>query len=489
MVRKKSKESLKVNQALARGSSRAEYSGTRRSSNIGYYLNPGYHLADQKRNTWGVAGYPDKVYFDMHWTMAGRFGIAKAGIHHIVDKCWEKPPKISDGDYDEDRPKTQFEKDLDILIEKHKLFIRLKGLDWRQRIGRYGAIIPIVRQPEDSALTPEAPMPSLMGVNSIIKLLPVTEAQADVTDIGTNSDLNSENYGDPLYYNFRQDVTGDRNPIDNTQHRLHPSRLFVFAEGSDDGSIYGIPANEAGFNHLLDMEKVIAAGAEGLFKNAKQRLVYEVNDAQVAGTLTTDSEKRERWEESNDNFNSGFDTSQILYGMEAKTLQSTITDPSPAFQNALNAYAASINEPATILIGQQTGRLASDEDQKEWGMTAQTRCENVLSEMIKGFIDYLIKYNMITAPNDEVKVEWESFVDPTQSEKLANTKVMEDIDKIRYDSGRKDPLFTDEEKRKTAGFEMEPEDGDIEEFEKQEPPVKVAMSGNQPSPALKNEGK
>lgn len=487
------KKKLRGNQALAsaRGSSRSEFSSSRRSSNIGFRLTGGYHLADQKRNVWGVAGYPDKVQFDMHWNMAARFGIAHAGIHRIVNKCWEKPPKVTDGEHDDNAAPTPFELDLDILIKKHKLFTRLKGLDWRQRIGRYGAIIPIVRQSAEELRDTREPMPGLMGIQSVIKLFPVTEAQADVTDIGTNSDLNSEFYGDPLYFNFRQEVVSDRNPVDNRQYQLHPSRLFVYAEGADDGSIYGIPTNEAGYNSLLDLEKICTSGAEGLFKNAKQRTVYSIDDSQVAGTLLTDDTKRQQWNDSNDSFHSGFDSSQILYGMNAQVLQSTLADPTHPFTNALNIYAASINIPATILIGQQTGRLASDEDQKEWGMSAQTRCENVLTPMIKEFLEYLVRIGAMSPPKNEVMVEWDEFVTPSQSDKLGNAKIMEEINKSRYEAGRSGEAFTGEEVRKVAGFEAKAEDGEPDDFEKEEPPAMVKMPG-QPSQSkmpVKDEGK
>ena len=43
-----------------------------RSSNFGYRLTGGYSAADEKRNVWDVAGYPQTVDFDMHWNLQAR---------------------------------------------------------------------------------------------------------------------------------------------------------------------------------------------------------------------------------------------------------------------------------------------------------------------------------------------------------------------------------------------------------------------------------
>lgn len=452
--------------------SRSQYSGGQRSNDFGFRLSGGYHFADQKRDVWGVAGYPDKVNFDMHWNMAARFGIASAGIHRIVDKCWHTPPTISDGEFVEGKAPTEFEQDLKILIDKYNLFSRLKGVDWRQRVGRYAGILPIVR--ELTKTDPSTPMPKLLGLSALIKLVPVHESEIDVTDIGLNDDLNSEEFGNPIHYNFRQQVNGDRNPVTNSQFIIHPTRVFVTAEGADDSSIFGIPANEAGYNDLLDMEKVRAAAAEGLFKNAKQRVVYNVDDAQVAGVLTTDQEKRDQWNEANDDFHSGFDASQMLYGMKAETLQSTIADPTAPFTIALNSYCAHLNIPATILIGQQTGRLASDEDQSEWANAAQSRCENYLTHSVRSFLDYMIERGLMRPPTDEIVITWPDFSEPNTSDKMALSKSMAEVNKLQYDSGRGEQVFSSEEIRAAGGHDEESDtidDGPDLEDEPKEIPV------------------
>lgn len=461
MTKKSRRQQRKVaaNSSASTRTDRSVYGGGTQSTNYGYWLNPGYHAGDQKRNVWEAVGYPQNVNFDMLWRMSTR-GIGKAGIHRLVNKCWEKDPTITDGKNDGKRPLTPFEQDLEVLVKEHHLFARLKGADWRNRVGRYAGIIPIVREDGKS----DTEMSKLGSVKSILKLVPVFESQIDVTDIGTNSNLNDVNFGMPKYYNYRENVSGDRNPVNNNQFELHPSRVFVFAEGADDGSIYGVPVNEAGFNALLDMEKSSGAGAEGLYKNAKQRTVLEINDKQVANVISTDPAKKQAFDDNVQSFERDMDGFLTLYGMTAKTLQSTIADPTNPWTVALNTYCATIEIPATILIGQQTGRLASDEDQKDWGLTAQSRCENVLTpSLVVPFLKYMIDIGALRPPSNDINVEWPNFVEASPAEKLANGKLMGEVNKLARDAGVSEAVFTHEEIREASGYDPEPE-GDLETF-------------------------
>jgi hypothetical protein len=457
MATKKQKAHKKL-----QANSQQNYNNRGRGDALGAKLGGGYHFADTKRDVWTVAGYPDKVLFSNLWNMQARFGIAKAGIHRIVDKCWQSPPKITDGPNDGKRALTAFEKDLDVLINKHALFARLKGADWRNRIGRYSGIMPIVTE-IDTSTRPESPASKSRGIESLFKLVPLLESQLDVTDVNSNSNINSPDYGMPEYYNLRQDVEGDRNPVVNVEIQLDPSRVFIFAEGADDGSIFGIPANEAGYNSLLDLEKICVAGSEGHYKNAKQRTVVNVSDNQVANVLSTNKEKKAVWEQAAADFASGFDTMLTTYGMEVHQLQSTLSDPTHPFTNSLNVYAASISIPATILIGQQTGRLASDEDQSDWAKTAESRRQNTLTPSIIAFLEYLVGRGIMNKPSDKIMVEWDGLSEPSSSERLTNGKSMAEMNKLAFETGRAEPYFSDQEVRKESGYE-EMADEDLEGF-------------------------
>jgi len=232
----------------------------------------------------------------------------------------------------------------------------------------------------------------------------------------------------------------------------------VLAEGADDGSIYGIPANEAGFNALLTMEKITGYSGEGIAKNAKQRTVYNVKDGQVANALSNDPDKKKKFDDNVDAFDSGNSASLRIYGMDAQTLQATLADPKNPWTIALNEYCASIPAPTSEILGNQTGERSSTENQRGWAQTAISRRENFLTPCLRGFLEHLIKVGVLSKPSTgKICIEWSDLMEPSTGEKLASMKTMAEIEKLRYDAGKGGPIFTDKEYRETGDFETDPE--------------------------------
>lgn len=424
----------------------------------GHSMNTAYDVALQ-------AGHPTHLDFSMLWRMATKSPIGKAGIHRLVNKCWQTHPTITDGDDDGERDKTKFEKDLDVLITKHKLFIRLKGADWRQRVGRYSAILPIIKELGNDN-KPDQEITRVNGIEALVKLVPKFESEVDVTDISTVSDINSPEYGNPTHFNLRENVRGDRNPITNQDIQLDPSRVITYAEGADDGSIFGIPALEAGFNDLINLESIGASAAITMKKNAQQRVITSIKDNQVATVISDpNSTQFKAFSKNMDDFDKGVKNSLVLYGMDVHALNTTLADPTNPFTIALTSFAASVETPVSELVGLQMNEQASSSNRASFNETAKSRRENFINpEIIMATLDYLIDVGVLSKPTNEIIIKWDDLNEDTPSEKLDTANKMEDINKKRFEAGRKEPLFSDEEVRIAAGHDPEP-DSDIDEFE------------------------
>ena len=390
-----------------------------------------------------------------------RHGIAKSVVALKVQKTWQDFPEITDGEKDDkksDKPKTAFEKDLQVLIKKHKLFPRLKALDLRQRVGRYGGLIIIAKEPMNQQPKPEEQIRA-GGINSLIKLVPTFESQLIVNPSHIVADIANPHYGNPTQYEYKAWVAGTRSPLEQRTTNLHWSRVFAWGEGADDGTIFGIPCLEGCFNALLDLEKIRAASAEGHYKNAKQRTVLNINDNQVAQALTGDA--KEAFDDNIDDFSRGFDSMLNTYGMDVQTLNPTLADPTQPFTIALNEIASSEGYPSTILIGQQTGRLASDEDQSHFGQLINSRRQNEVTDMITEFLEHLISIGAMSPPDKEIVIEWPDVTEPTVKDKLELGKMMTEINERDLKAGGSGDIFSAEEIRDAAGYEMElSSDGD-----------------------------
>lgn len=398
------------------------------------FVSGGYDFADTLHDIYLDFGYPADLDFFNYWNMYRRFGIAKNVVEIYPDLGWMESPMIESND--------RVLRDIDLLDEKLGLWNRLKGLDTRQRVGRYAGMFMRVRD----NLKPSEPIGSLSGLNSLVDMIPLYESQLDIVD--TEDNPMSDDYGKPTMYQFRGGDVGNRNKGNVSSFNIHPSRIVIAAEGSDNGGIYGISSLEAVYNSLMDLRKLIGAGGEGFYKNAAQSIIYKLDaDAGITLDPVATTEFNER---SDDFLRNRPRRSNVVAGMDAKVLESNLANPKDFFMNALNDVAAGSKTPATILIGQQTGRLASDQDGRALLSRVQSRRVNFQSEMISNVIDWLMINNIL--PMDGYSIEWPDALASSDQEKLTNSDVMASINQKMFLSGGGAP-FDAEEIREAAGFE------------------------------------
>ena len=384
-------------------------------------------------------GYPDDLDFDNYWNMYRRFGIARNVVELIPDTGWMTSPEVI-GD-------NQFNRDFETLVKDNSFWVRMKGLDTRQRVGRYAGVFMRVKDGKQ----PDQPIEgALNGLSALVEIMPLYESQLEV--ITTETDPASEDFGQPTMYQFTGGVTGTRNEEALSTFNIHPSRIVIAAEDADNGFIYGISSLESVFNSLMDLRKIIGAGGEGFYKNAAQSIVFDLKDSASA---TQNKALLEDFNENVDEFLRNRPRRSLWTpGMEANTLQSTLTNPKEFFMSALNDVAAGSKIPATILIGQQTGRLASNEDSRHFLSSVQSRRFNFMTDMLRDVIDWLIEFGIL--PSSQYEIEWSDLLARSDEERLGNADKMADINQKQFLSGGS-PAFSSEEIRETVGFDPEVE--------------------------------
>ena len=381
-------------------------------------------------------GYPEDVDFEHFYNMYRRFGIAKNIIELPVDTCWSTNPSI-------ESESPSFNDEMNELRLRVKLWQRLKGLDCRQRIGRYAGLYVQVRDGK----RPSEPMDKVGGgIGAIVKVTPLYESQLEITQIDENP--NSETYGRPILLQYNGSAAGDLSERATSTQTIHASRIIFAAEGADDGSIYGIPSLESVFNSLMDLRKIIGAGGEGFYRNAAQSIVFNLDkDAQA------DVSVLEQFNEQFDNFTRDrMRRGMWTPNMTANTLESNLSNPKDFFTSALNDVAAGSKIPATILIGQQTGRLASQEDSANFLSLMQSRRVNFCSSMAESFIDWCMSYNVL--PFVEYAVEWDDLLARSDDDRLAIAAKMSEVNERQFRSGG-GIAFDADEIREAAGYEHE----------------------------------
>lgn len=417
-------------------------------------------LDNKRPRAWDQYGYPETVSFAALLQAYERGGPAHGAIHKLLEKCWQELPRIKQPEADDE---TEWEKRTAKVLRDAKAWRVLRDLDRRNMVGRYAAVIYRVAD----SLPLSAPM---VRARKLVELVPLYEDQIRVTE--WDGDEASPTYGRPRMFQYQS-----RRPSAKTDTQgqpvqwvdLHPSRVQILAEGSVGDFLDGVPLLQAGFNALIDLEKVSGGSAEGFLKNSARTVTVEFDAnaspqalaATPGQTAPTGSAIAEALNDKVKALNRNIDSALLLQGGKAGTLQTSQISPGPSFEVAANIFAAAVRIPYTILFGQQTGRLASDEDQADFNARAKSRQANELTPMIEEFVTRMQAAGVIE--DGEFEVEWPDLSAPSDSEKLDNAAKMAQIAKTAAEAGITQPVFDANEIRGAADYEERADDGMPEE--------------------------
>ncbi|MBV2187650.1 DUF1073 domain-containing protein [Providencia rettgeri] len=415
---------------------------------------------------WNEFGWPETLTFDDFYRAYDRNALGGAAVDRYISGCWIDYPEIFEGDEEADQDgSTDWDKSLNKLLKKH--WEQVVEADKRNLVGRYSGLIIQIRdnrpwnEPVDTTIVKK------LKDKAIVRLIPAWEAQLDVKT--WDEDQTSENYSMPTMYSFTEKEVGDDS--DGSPSRIidiHPDRVITLIEGAADGKMSsGVSLLRKGYNKLLDIEKVSGGSAEGFLKNASRQLNYSFGEntdfTALADALGTNLEGLpDALDEQVRRLNQSIDSASFMQEGTATVLSVAAADPEPTWRALLAEFAASINMPVKVLIGQITGERASTEDMKDWARTCKSRREGFLSKVITDLIHQLGKLGVIEQ-KDEITVSWSDLLAPSQSEKLDNMSKAADVAmKTQNSFGRS--VLMENEIRALGEYPTLPE------FENSEPP-------------------
>lgn len=378
-------------------------------------------------------GYPSELDFDRYYRAYERNPVAYAAVHKLLDSCWVDKPTIIDGDENkESTTTTPWETAATKLLARH--WPKIKDADRRNLVGKYSALLIQFRdgrewkEPVDSAVVKR------LGDRAVVKLIPAWESQIKPGNFDT--DTMSETYGEPVNYQFNEQPVGDDGTYGPVRSvTVHPDRVIILCEGSEDENMLsGVPFLRAGYNKLLDLEKISGGSAEGFLKNASRQLGIAF-DAQTDMVTIAAQAKEAGYanigEAMNDKIarmNRGTDAALVMQAGTPSVLSVAAADPSPSWTVAANEFSSSIQCPFTILFGQQTGRLASDEDKTDWAKRCNGRRWGFMTSVIKSILERFWTLGVIDAPQSgEVTLAWSDLLAPSEKEKISNMQALADV--------------------------------------------------------------
>ncbi|MGR4047923.1 DUF1073 domain-containing protein [Kosakonia cowanii] len=384
----------------------------------------------KRTKLWDEFGYPNSLEFDRYYRAYERNAVAYAAVHKLLESCWIDNPTIIDGEEAKEATKTtDWEKAVTKMLKKH--WPKIKDADRRNLVGRYSALLIQFRDGREWSEPVDRVVVARKKDKAIVKLIPAWESQVKPGNFDT--DTLSETYGQPVSYNFNEQPVGDDGTYGPVRGvTVHPERIIILCEGSEDENMLsGVPFLRAGYNKLLDLEKVSGGSAEGFLKNASRQIGIAFDKETDMKAIQAQAEKAgfkdvgEALNEKMSRFNKGTDAAVALQAGQLSVLSVAAADPKPTWEVTANEFAASIQCPFTILFGQQTGRLASDEDKTDWAKRCNGRRWGFMSSVIETLLERFWKLGVIDEPaSGEVTLAWSDLLAPSEKEKIANMQAM-----------------------------------------------------------------
>ncbi|EOD6750035.1 hypothetical protein ACJ2X9_004120 [Cronobacter sakazakii] len=234
------------------------------------------------------------------------------------------------------------------------------------------------------------------------------------------------------------------------QRDIHPDRILIIGDMSDDE----IGFLEPGYNAAVSLEKVEGGSGESFLKNAARQLNVnfdkEINFSNLASLYGVSvTELQEKFNEAAVEVNSGNDVLLTTQGASVTPLVTSVADPSPTYDVNLKTFAASVDIPSRILVGNQSGERASTEDQIYFNARCQSR-RGDLSFDIEDMVDKLIDLQILK-PVAKFSIVWDDLNEQSSSDKLDSASKMSDINQKTLATGEQ--VFTANEIRVAAGYE------------------------------------
>ena len=387
----------------------------------------------KRTKLWDEFGYPEQVEFDGYYRAYERNAVAHAAVHNLLDSCWIDSPTIIDGEEGKESTETTpWEKQVTKLLKRH--WPKIKDADRRNLVGRYSALLIQFKDGGDWKQPVNVATVKALGEKAVIRLIPAWESQVVPGTYVT--DMQSERYGQPEFYYFNEQPVGDDKAYGPTRSvQVHPDRIIIICEGSEDENMLsGVPFLRAGYNKLLDLEKISGGSAEGFLKNASRQLGIAFDkdtDMDSLKKSAVEAGFKDLGDALNDKItrmNRGTDAALVMQAGAPSVLSVAAADPSPSWTVAANEFSASIQSPFTIQFGQQTGRLASDEDKTAWAKRCNGRRWGHQTTLVTVLIERFWTTGVIAAPaSGEVTLAWSDLLAPSEKDKIANMQAMAEV--------------------------------------------------------------
>jgi hypothetical protein len=351
------------------------------------------------RDLYSQFGYPRDLVVEQLFAMYYRNGIANRIIKAFPAATWRDPPLLCDEDGSSAEEGTDdfspFTKAADSLFKKYNVLAYCERADRLASVGRFGVLVMGFRD--------GLPLDKPLSRGNYPLLYFAVYGEPSITISEWDNDETSPRFGRPTMYTLQTAgpvISGQRQVV-RKSIRVHWSRVVHITEFPEEDDIYGLPRLLPIFNHLIDLEKIMGAGSEVYWLNARGGMALSADkDANITDEALADMRSQV------DQFEHQLRRTLALQGVTAQMLQATVQDPSMMTDKLLDVIAGSVGIPKRILLGTERGELSSDQDENNWAQRIEERRKNfAIPYILQQVVARLIETGNLK-PNGEWHVDW-----------------------------------------------------------------------------------
>lgn len=366
------------------------------------------------RDTYSILGYPRTLQFRDYYAQYLRGDIAQRIISLPAEDTWRKPPSIVVGD----DVTTELSEQWNDLVTRLKLMHYFTRADIISGIGEYSVLLIGVKGA--GRLDQEITRTDI-NQDEIIYVMPYMQPNAEIYEYDDNP--NSPRFGLPKTYSIALGNFGDHTKTSTRTVKVDWTRVIHIAEGLLDNDVYGRPRLERVWNRLQDLIKVAGGSAEMFWQNVATIWWLNVDPEAEFEDSELDALEAKMME--------------VLHGIrrlvqteggtDLKALSGQTPDPRGAYMVLQELIAAASSIPRRILFGNESGQLASDQDQAEWyGRVSYRQTNFAEPTILRAFISRMARFGVFTVPDSYV-IEWPPLYEPSPAERAAAARDMANV--------------------------------------------------------------
>lgn len=379
------------------------FSGIRR--NLQGFL--GYSYGGD-RDIYTSLGWPREIRFKDYLARYTRQGLARRVVDAYPNATWRLPPDVFE-EMDSEIT-TPFEEAWRMMIRNRNIrfFNNIRRIDRMSGVGSYGVLFLGF---DDAGKTAEPFKNPVKRGSRLVYLQPYFENSVEIKEYEDNPA--DPRFGLPKIYRLNPEINGMEmekgRPISRPQFMLpsqdvHWTRVIHVADNTDDSPLFGKPRMEPVFNDLMAIELVVGGASEAFWKFGFPGISFEnLPDTEID---YTDEEKSALQSEIED-YMHGTQRYLRLQNIAAKVLNHGFSDPKATVEVLLGDVSSGTGIPTRVLMGSESGSLASTQDRENWWDRVDERKAHHCDDLMRDIIDRLILIGALPEPDrGDYEVKW-----------------------------------------------------------------------------------